>query len=63
MEQEEELEKLRREKLQREEIELYKLSIVKEEDKRKIKGMMKFHTILLTIFHNNLILKTIMQNL
>ena len=44
MEQEEELEKLRREKFQREEIELYKLSIVKEEDKRKITGMVKFHT-------------------
>ena len=44
LEQEGELERLRREKLQREEIELYHVSIVKEEkeEKRKTKGLTSF---------------------
>ena len=44
LEQEGELERLRREKLQREEIELYHVSIVKEEkeEKRKTKGLTNF---------------------
>ena len=51
MEQEEELEKLRREKLQREEIELYKLTVVQEEDERKMKGLAKSSPI--TILNTN----------